>query len=110
MNKIKMRFSSVLVTFPDKDCAKRIAEEVIEKKLAACVNMFPVESIYRWEGSIQHDCEVSGIFKIRSEDFEEFSERVRSLHPYEVPCIVSYQINNGTDDYLNWIRESTIRD
>lgn len=107
---IKMSFSSVLVTFPDKNCAKSIAEKVIENKLAACVNMFPIDSIYRWDSNIQHECEIGGIFKIRSEDFKEFSEYVQSLHPYEVPCIVSCEISNGTDDYLNWIKESTTRD
>ena len=105
-----MSFSSVLVTFPDKNCAKSIAEKVIENKLAACVNMFPIESIYRWDSNIQHECEIGGIFKIRSEDFKEFSEYVQSLHPYEIPCIVSCEISNGTDDYLNWIKQTTTRD
>lgn len=105
-----MSFSSVLVTFPDKDCAKTIAKKVIEKKLAACANMFSIDSVYRWEGNIQHECEIGCIFKIRSEDFMELSEYVKSIHPYEVPCIVSYEISNGTDGYLNWIKESTNRD
>lgn len=105
-----MNFSSALVTFPDKEWAKSIAEEIVKKKLAACANLFSVESIYRWKGNINNENEIGAVFKIRSEDFEEFSECVRSLHPYEVPCIVSYEISNGTDDYLDWIRESTIRD
>lgn len=110
MDGMKMRFSSVLVTFPDKNYARDIAEKVVEKKLAACANMFPIESIYRWDGSIQNEYEVGAVFKIRSEDFKEFSEYVQSLHPYEVPCIVSYEISNGTGDYLKWIRDSTTRD
>ena len=95
---------------PLKEWAKSIAEEIIKKKLAACADLFSIESIYRWKGNINNENEVGAVFKIRSEDFEEFSECVRSLHPYEVPCIVSYEISNGTDDYLDWIRESTIRD
>ena len=104
-----MEYSSVLVTFPDRECAEKIAGCVLDRKLAACVNMFEIKSMYRWDESIQKEKETAALFKIKSVDFKEISEFIKSIHPYEVPCIVKYNISEGYLPYLNWIKESTDR-
>ncbi len=102
-------FASVLVTVPDAGSAEKIAAALIERKLAACVNFFPSKSIYRWKGEIERSEEVVLILKIRSSDFELVTNEIISMHPYEVPCIVKYDISDGYRQYLDWIRESTDR-
>ncbi len=79
----------------------------MEEKLAACVNIHPIKSIYRWEGSIQEEGEVAMFVKTKAELADEVIARVKELHSYEVPCIVSLPIAKGYPDYLKWIKEST---
>ena len=101
--------SSVLVTYPDERTARAISRSLVERHLAACSNIFAVGSIYRWKGEIEEASEFASLLKIRSEDFPAVAEAIRQLHPYEVPCIVRYNIAEGSGDYLRWIVESTAR-
>ncbi|NYT16377.1 MAG: divalent-cation tolerance protein CutA, partial [Methanomassiliicoccales archaeon] len=94
---------------PDRDTSEEISRQVLNRRLAACANMFQIQSIYRWEGQVQEENEFAILFKIRDEDFEEMKREVLRLHPYEVPCIVRYQIAEGHAPYLEWISESTTR-
>lgn len=100
-------YSTVLVTAPDLDASRRISKYVVEAKLAACANIFPIDSIYRWKGEIMEEGEYAILLKIRTEDFESLRTAVMELHPYEVPCIVRYEISDGHEPYLDWISEST---
>ena len=102
-----MQYYSVYITAKDEDEARKIGETLVEEKLAACVNIFPVKSIYRWEGDIQEEGEVAMFVKTRAELADEVINRVKELHSYEVPCIVSLPIAKGYPDYLKWIEEST---
>ncbi|MFC1992995.1 divalent-cation tolerance protein CutA [Chloroflexota bacterium] len=102
-----MQYRSVYITARDEDEAGRIGRTLVEEKLAACVNIHPIKSIYRWEGEIQEGGEVAMFVKTRAELVDEVIERVKELHSYEVPCIVSLQIEKGYTDYLKWIDEST---
>jgi periplasmic divalent cation tolerance protein len=79
----------------------------VEEKLAACVNMFPIKSAYRWKGKIERANEVAMIIKTREELVGRVIERVKELHSYEVPAIVALGIENGLADFLKWIDEST---
>jgi len=101
--------STVLVTYPDERTARTICRSLIERRLAACANIFAVGSIYRWEGNIEEASEFASLLKIRSEDFQAVAEAIRQMHPYEVPCIVRYGIAEGSDDYLRWVAGSTAR-
>ncbi len=101
--------SSVLVTYPDERTARAISRSLIERRLAACSNIFAVASIYRWKGEIEEASEFASLLKIRSEDFPAVEEAIRKLHPYEVPCIVRYDVAEGSGDYIGWIMESTTR-
>jgi periplasmic divalent cation tolerance protein len=102
-------FASVLVTVPDLKIAETIAFNLIDKGLAACANYFPTRSIYRWKEKIEMNEEMIMILKIRASDFELVSKEIVRLHPYEVPCIVKYEISDGFQPYLDWVKESTNR-
>lgn len=102
-------YSTVLVTYPDMTVAKMISREAIEKRFAACVNLFPVESTFRWEGGVAEESEVAAIYKIRTTDFTDLKTLILRRHPYQLPCIVMYDITDGHSLYLDWIRESTAR-
>ncbi|MBI0582932.1 MAG: divalent-cation tolerance protein CutA [Methanomassiliicoccus sp.] len=103
------KVSTVLVTYPDEETARAISRSLIERRLAACSNIFAVGSIYRWRGEIKEASEFASLLKVRSEDFQAVAEAVRELHPYDVPCIVRYDIADGSGDYLGWVMSSTAR-
>jgi periplasmic divalent cation tolerance protein len=99
----------VLSTFPDADTARRIARLLVEEKLAACVNLVPgIESIYRWQGAIETASEVLALIKSTIGKYQLLENRIRELHPYEVPEIISLRIDSGHLDYLRWIEQSVL--
>jgi periplasmic divalent cation tolerance protein len=94
-------------TFPDADTARKIVEEVVDLRLAACGNILPqIHSIYRWQGKVESADEVLAIFKLDATRYSEFEAKVRSLHPYDVLEIISCKIDNGLPEYLRWVAES----
>jgi len=99
----------VLITVPSKQVGERIAEVLLEQKLAACVNIIPgVSSIYLWKGIINRDEESLLIVKSRAGLFEEhILPTVQAIHPYEVPEIIALPVVMGLPGYLDWIREVT---
>ncbi len=103
------RASTVLVTYPDEGTAAKISRDLVDRRMAACANIFPVRSIYRWKEEVLDEPEVAVIYKIASSDFEAFKDAVVRLHPYEVPCVVRYDIAEGHAPYLEWITGSTAR-
>ena len=104
-----MKYCSIYITAGDEDEARRIGRALVEEKLAACVNILPIKikSIYRWEGDIKENGEVAMFVKTKDELADKVIDRVKELHSYEVPCIVSLPITKGNPDYLRWIEEST---
>ncbi len=99
----------VVTTFPDTDIARQIGTELVERQLAACVNLLPQgESIYRWEGKIERQSEVMALIKTTETNYPEIEMRIGELHPYEVPEVVALKIDRGAHPYLAWISESTI--
>jgi periplasmic divalent cation tolerance protein len=98
----------VLVTCGSEEEALKIANALVEAHLAACVNLVaPIRSIYRWEEKICDEKEWLLIIKTQKHRFEELEEKVKSLHSYSVPEIISLPITEGSLAYLNWIRENT---
>mgnify|MGYP001607698031 CR=1 FL=1 len=88
--------------------ARKIARALVTEKLAACVNLVPgVASIYRWEGKIEEAREVLLLVKSRSTLARRLAARVKALHSYSVPEVVTVAIAGGSAPYLRWIREST---
>ena len=98
----------VLCTFPDPAFAKNIAERLVNEKLAACVNVITgVQSIFRWQGKIDNANENILVIKTKDNLYNELEERIKELHPYELPEIISVSIDKGLPKYLDWISEST---
>ena len=96
-----------LSTFPDADTARRIANRLVTEKFAACANLLPqLESIYRWKEKIETGNETLVFFKLSEDRQSAFQEKLRSLHPYEVPEIIFIPVTNGLPDYLCWVVES----
>jgi periplasmic divalent cation tolerance protein len=96
-----------LSTFPDQETARDISNELVTKKLAACANILPgVESIYRWKEEIESGNETLVLFKLSENRQSAFQEKLRSLHPYEVPEIIFVPVSTGLPEYLRWVTES----
>jgi periplasmic divalent cation tolerance protein len=94
-------------TFPEADTARRIAREMVSLQLAACGNVIPqIHSVYRWEGKIESADEALGIFKLPATHYLEFEAKLRALHPYDIPEIISCRIDQGLPEYLRWVIES----
>ena|SRR5438477_19282 len=94
-------------TFPDAEIARNAVSQVVGLRLAACGNILPqVHSIYRWQGKVESADEVLAIFKLDASSYAAFESKIRSLHPYDVPEIVSCEIAKGLPEYLRWIVES----
>jgi periplasmic divalent cation tolerance protein len=98
----------VLVTSGSEEEALKIANALIEEHLAACVSLVaPIRSIYRWEGKVWDEKEWLLIIKTQKQRFEEIEKKVKSLHSYSVPEIISLPIGKGSSSYLNWLVEMT---
>ena len=96
-----------LSTFPDRETAQRIANKLITEKFAACANILPaIESIYRWKEKIESGNETLVFFKLSEDRQSAFQERLRALHPYEVPEIIFVPVSNGLPEYLSWVVEN----
>jgi periplasmic divalent cation tolerance protein len=96
------------VTAASKDDALRIARTLVDERLAACGNVLDgMTSVYRWQGAIETAHEAVLIVKTRAELIPRVIERVRELHTYQCPCVVSWPIVAGNPDYLQWIADET---
>ena len=96
-----------LSTFPDGETARRISNQLVTEKFAACANILPgVESIYRWKEKIDTGNETLVFFKLSEDRQAAFQEKLRSLHPYEVPELIFVQVADGLPEYLRWVAES----
>jgi len=101
------RIYLALSTFPDRETAQRISNQLVSEKYAACANILPsIESIYRWKGKIESGNETLVFFKLSEGRQSAFQRKLRSLHPYEVPEIISIPISNGLPAYLRWVAEN----
>lgn len=97
----------VLITVSSPEEGEKIAKALLEKRVAACVNIIPgIRSIYRWEGKICDGREMLLVAKTTGALFEKLEKEVKSLHSYKVPEIIALPIIRGSDDYLSWIDEN----
>lgn len=97
------KFIQVQVTFPDEVSARDFARSLIEFGNAACVQIIPIDSIYRWDGKINEEREVLVMIKTVMENFGSIESKVLKDHPYDVPEIISFVVDQGSKDYLRWI-------
>ena len=98
----------VLTTMPADADEAAFARSLVEERLAACVNLLPLmESVYRWEGRIERETERQIVIKTSRERVPALWDRVRELHPYEVPEFLVLPIIDGNEAYLRWVGEGT---
>jgi periplasmic divalent cation tolerance protein len=96
-----------LSTFPDTEIARRISNQLVSERFAACANILPaIESIYRWKEKIESGNERLVLFKLSEDRQSAFQEKLRSLHPYDVPEIIFVPIASGSPEYLQWVNEN----
>ena len=94
----------VLCTVPDQETGGRIANALVTEQLAACVNIIPgITSVYRWKGAVEQDQEALLLIKTGQDRWLPLQERIRALHPYELPEIIAVPIHTGQTDYIEWI-------
>jgi periplasmic divalent cation tolerance protein len=101
----------VLTNLPDRAAAERLAELLVEKKLAACVNILaPCRSVYRWKGAVQHDEEHPMLVKTIAGRYVELEAAIRAAHPYELPEIIAVPVERGLPAYLQWVEAETMHE
>jgi periplasmic divalent cation tolerance protein len=99
----------VITNAPDRDVALKIARALIERRLAACVNILAeCTSVYRWQGRLETAAEVPLLIKTRAAIYADVEAAIRSLHPYEIPEIVAVPIERGLPAYLEWVNAETV--
>lgn len=101
------KYAVVVTTFASDEDAKIVIDALLEKKLAACIQVFHVESFYFWDGDIANEPESILFIKCKDIDFHEIKECILSLHNYDTPEVIKLPITGGSDSYLNWIDEVT---
>ncbi|MBD3195378.1 MAG: divalent cation tolerance protein CutA [Candidatus Lokiarchaeota archaeon] len=96
-----------LVTAPNRDEALKIANYLVEKRIASCVNIInPIQSIYRWKGNIENEEEILLLIKTTDQKSEILMKSINNLHSYETPECIGFKIEKGLPEYLKWIENS----
>ncbi len=99
----------VYVTTPNLEEAEKIANTVVELRLASCANIInKVRSIYWWKGKIEKANELSIILKCSSNTYKSLEDKIKELHSYECPCIVAIPIEKGNSEYLEWVNSECL--
>jgi periplasmic divalent cation tolerance protein len=98
----------VITNLPDRAAAVKLAQALVERRLAACVNVLAeCTSVYRWKGVVENTAEVPVLIKTRAARYEEVEGAIRELHPYELPEIIAVPVSRGHDEYLQWVADET---
>jgi periplasmic divalent cation tolerance protein len=97
----------IYTTCKDKKEARKIGEVLVKEKLAACVNYFPIDSIYKWQDKLVKDKEFALLIKAIKKNFKKIKKRIKELHSYEVTCIIGCSITRRSRDYFNWVKRQT---
>ena len=102
------QFIVVLTTLPDADSAERLASSLVEKKLAACVNIHGrMTSIYRWRGRIERGTEQQLVIKTTAARYAAVERQIKQEHPYELPEILALPVSDGLAEYIEWVDSCT---
>ena len=98
-------YLQVVSTFPDRALAEQCASLLLDRRLAACVQLSACTSWYRWQGAVEQAEEVVCTIKSRQDLLDELKQAIRSLHPYEVPEILATPVVDGSERYLQWLEQ-----
>ena len=94
----------VLTNLPDRESALRLATALVEKRLAACVNVLDgCTSVYRWQDAVQTEREIPLLIKTRTERFDALRDAIIAAHPYDLPEVIALRLDDGLDAYLQWV-------
>lgn len=96
----------IYTTFSSKKEAKKIGKELVQKKLAACINIFPIDSIYSWQKKLVEDKEFAAIIKTKKENFKKIEKFILENHSYTTPCILELPVFRATRKYSDWLNKS----
>jgi len=97
----------IVSTYPNKKSVTKIANELVQNKIAACVNITKISSIYSWQGKIENASEYLALFKTTQKNKKSLKEKIKASHPYEIPEIAEINITSINTSYLKWLIEST---
>ncbi len=98
----------IISTFPDKKTITKIANQLVKQKLAACVNITKISSVYSWKGKIENQSEYLALFKTSKKNQSILKKELKKLHPYDVPEIAEININSINQPYMKWLMDSTL--
>ena len=108
LNSSFMKALLVISTFPDADTARQIGTALVQKQLAACVNITPgIESIFNWKGKLDYEPEILALIKTTSEAYPALEAELLERHPYDNPELIAIDVARGSSACLDWIAEST---
>jgi periplasmic divalent cation tolerance protein len=103
-----MKPALVISTYPDKKSVSKVANKLVKEKVAACVNITKISSVYSWEGKVENANEYLAIFKTTQKNKAKLKEQIKKTHPYKVPEIAEIDVTNINKPYLAWLADSTI--
>ena len=98
----------IISTFPDKRTVTKIANQLVKKKLTACVNITKISSVYSWKGKVENQSEYLGLFKTTKKNSQSLKRELQKLHPYDVPEIAEINPTSINQSYLKWLGDSTV--
>ncbi|KAG2473262.1 MAG: Divalent-cation tolerance protein CutA [Nitrosopumilales archaeon] len=98
----------ILSTYPNKKSLNTVAFQLVKLKLAACVNILKISSIYTWKGKVENTTEYLAFFKTTQKNKKKLKDKIKATHPYEVPEIAEINVNSINKSYLKWLVESTL--
>jgi len=101
-----MKIIFIYITNPTEKEAGKIARRLLQKRLIACANIFPIKSVYRWKGKIAQDKEFALIAKTLAKNYGKIKKEVEKIHPYEIPCIVKIAAA-ANPEYAAWLKKET---
>lgn len=99
-------FCLVYITCGSRKEAERISDALVKEKLAACVNFFPINSVFEWDGEIKQEKEFALLCKTTKDKIPQLKKKVKEIHSYEVPAILIIEIKEGNEEFLDWVEKS----
>jgi periplasmic divalent cation tolerance protein len=102
-----MKATVIISTYPDKKSISKIANKLVKSKLAACVNITKVSSVYSWQGKIENANEFLAVFKTTQKNKLKLKKEIKKTHPYQVPEIAELDVTDINKSYLQWLVDST---
>jgi len=101
------KYSVVITACPNKKTANKLSGVILKKRLAACVQILPIESTYTWKGKIERTKEFLLLMKTKTSVFKKIKEEILKNHPYDLPEVMSLPVQNGSTAYFSWIDKNT---